>query len=252
MSLSDMSTQTFVAGEPQRDLNEASLAPRQGELLSLPFDQYGRMRVAEKIVVTLFGEIAKQVIKPGVEATQFTLKVLDVGGYPGKLRHFVPGEAYDVSVLDVVPDDGSIPGYTQGSGMDLPYEDRSFDVVTSLDTLEHIPAEEREKFLGELIRTARHAVVMINPVQSLEADLAEETLDEYIRWILDAQQEQLAEHRQYGLPDMETTVRAFQAQGWQTITFPIANVHNWLLMMVAKHFLISMRTEQAAGLERTL
>src|SRR6202011_193000 len=118
-----------------------------------------------------------------------------------------------------------IPGYTQGSGLALPYEDHSFDVVTSLDTLEHIPAANRDKFLSEISRTARHAVVMINPVQTLEADLAEETLDEYVRWILDAQQEQLAEHRAYGLPDFRATRNAFDQAGWHTHAFQLANIY---------------------------
>ena len=60
--------------------------------------------------------------------------------------HFLTGDAYDVSVLDVVPDDATIPGYRQGSGLDLPYEDHSFDVVTVLDTLEHIPNVNRSRF----------------------------------------------------------------------------------------------------------
>src|SRR3954453_10440662 len=229
---------------------EASLAPREGELLSLPFDQYARMRIVQNVMRALYSEIAEQAVEPG--ATQFSLKVLDVGGYPGVLRHFLEGGAYDVSVIDVVPDDGSIPGYRQGSGLELPYEDASFDVVTSLDTLEHIPNTNRPRFLAELRRVARYGVVLINPVQSLEADLAEETLNEYIRWILDAQQEQLAEHREYGLLDYAGTIASFEQNGWQTLAFPTANIHNWLFMMVAKHYLISMRDEKASAFERTL
>jgi hypothetical protein len=99
---------------------------------------------------------------------------------------------------------------------------------------------------------ARYGVVLINPVQSIQADLAEETLDEYIRWLLDAQQEQLAEHREYGLPDFEATGSAFERDGWKILSFPAANVHNWLFMMVAKHYLISLRDERASAFERTL
>ena len=245
-----MSTDSLQAGSATQNSLEASLAPREGELLSLPFDQYARMRIVQNVVVSLYGEIAERAVQPG--STQFTLKVLDVGGYPGILRHFLAGGAYDVSVVDVVPDDGSIPGYTQGSGMELPYEEGSFDVVASLDTLEHIPNEHRPRFLDELRRVARHAVVLVNPVQSIQADLAEETLNEYIRWILDAQQEQLAEHREYGLPDFAGTVASFDAGGWKTLSFPTANIHNWLFMMVAKHYLISLRDERASAFERTL
>jgi hypothetical protein len=208
------------------------------------------MRIAENVVRTLYGEIAAQVAQS--QDAEVTLQLLDVGGYPGVLRHFLVGAAYDIAVLDVVPDDGSIPGYKQGSGLDLPYPDGSFDVVTSLDTLEHIPNANRPRFLSELQRVARYAVLLINPIQSIEADLAEETLNEYIRWILDAQQEQLAEHRQFGLPDFQATVDAFEQVGWKTTGFPTANIHNWLFMMVAKHFLISLRDERATGFERTL
>jgi len=228
---------------------EASLAPREGELLSLPFDQYGRMRVAQNIAHILYTEIDTQRI--GQEGPH-KLRVLDVGGYPGILRHFLSSDLFEISVLDVVPDDGSIPGYTQGSGMELPYDDGAFDVVYSLDTLEHIPGRDRERFLNEVKRVARLGVVLINPIQSIQADLAEETLDEYIRWLLDAQQEQLAEHRAFGLPDFGATRVSFDTSGWLTHTFRLANVYNWLFMMVAKHYLLSMRDERAAAFEKTL
>lgn len=232
------------------DSFEASLAPHDGDLLSLPFDQYGRMRVVQNILHLLFTELAPHVA--GADAPSAKLSVLDVGGYPGILHHFLSKEFYDLSVLDVPPDDGTIPGYRQGSGLELPYNDTSFDIAVSLDTLEHIPNVDRDKFLRELMRVARHAIVLVNPIQSVEADLAEETLNEYIRWILDAQQEQLAEHREYGLPSFAHTATTFSATGWKTLTFPIANIHNWLFMMVAKHYLISMRDERAAAFERTL
>lgn len=229
---------------------EASLAPREGELLYLPFDQYGRMRIVQNIMNTLYTETAFNA--SGDTNTDARLRVLDVGGYPGVLRHFLREDYYDLSVIDVVPDDGSIPGYRQGSGLELPHEDASFDVVTALDTLEHIPAPDRDRFLSEIMRVARYAAVVINPVQSVEADLAEETLNEYIRWILDAQQEQLAEHRDYGLPSFTAMISAFEHAGWHTTHFPTANVHNWLLMMIAKHYLISLRDERATAFERTL
>lgn len=241
-----------TATVPPREF-EASLAPRDGDLLSLPFDQYGRMRIVQNVLARLYeGITSPEAANANADDGSSTLTVLDVGGYPGVLRYFVPGEQYAVSVLDVGPDDGSIPNYTQGSGMDLPFPDGSFDVVTALDTLEHIPNPERVRFLAEAMRVARNAVVLVNPVQSVEADVAEETLNEYIRWILDAQQEQLREHREFGLPDFGATVAAFQDRGWQTLGFPVANVYNWLLMMVAKHYLISMRDEKASGFERTL
>ena len=247
--------------QPQPSALETSLAPHEGDLLSLPFDQYGRMRIAQNCLHALYTEIVKQravgIEQPAVgdeqpPASTHKIRVLDVGGYPGVLRHFLDSAYFDVSVLDVGPDDGSIPQYTQGSGMELPFEDGSFDVVTALDTLEHIPNVERDKFLGEMMRVARHGALLINPIQSVEADLAEETLNEFIKWALDAQQVQLAEHREYGLPNFAHTIDRFSTAGWELATFTTANVHNWLLMMLAKHYLISMRDEAASAFERTL
>ena len=227
---------------------ETSLAPREGRLLTIPFDQYGRLRIAQHLTEILRGEISVQ----AQDGSCQRLRILDVGGYPGNLRDFVNHDHYDLTILDVVPDDGSIPGYVQGTGLGLPFADGSFDVVCSLDVLEHIPDPDRAAFLGEIMRVARHAVLLINPIQSLEADVAEETLDEYIRWIMDAQQAQLAEHREFGLPDFDRTAGQFAQAGWQTQTFRLANVYNWLFMMVAKHYLISMRDEKASAFERAL
>ncbi len=231
-------------------LGARSPAPGEADLLSLPFDQYGRMRIAQNVLGALYTEITHRV--GGPDATGYKLRVLDVGGYPGVLRHFLTPDYFEMTVLDVVPDDGTIPGYVQGSGLDLPYEDGSFDIVTSLDTLEHIPADRRDRFLSEIMRVARHAVVLINPIQSTEADLAEETLNEYIWWILEARHEQLAEHREYGLPNFALTCSAFEQAGWLVTRFTTANVYNWLLMMIAKHYLISLRDERAGEFERTL
>lgn len=227
---------------------ETSLAPREGRLLTIPFDQYGRLRIAQHLTEILRGEISVQ----AQDGSPQRLRILDVGGYPGNLRDFVNHDHYDLTILDVVPDDGSIPGYVQGTGLGLPFADGSFDVVCSLDVLEHIPDPDRAAFLGEIMRVARHAALLINPIQSLEADVAEETLDEYIRWIMDAQQAQLAEHREFGLPDFDRTAGQFAQAGWQTQTFRLANVYNWLFMMVAKHYLISMRDEKASAFERAL
>jgi 2-polyprenyl-3-methyl-5-hydroxy-6-metoxy-1,4-benzoquinol methylase len=243
--------QTDIPGpaptSPSTD-HDVSLAPRAGDLLSLPFDQYGRMRVVQNIAHVLY----RALVPDELADERPRVRVLDVGGYPGILRNFLSPELFELTVLDVVRDDGTIPGYVQASGADIPFGPGEFDVVFSLDTLEHIPGQHRRAFLQEAMRVARHAVVLVNPIQSVEADLAEELLDEYIRWILDAQQEQLAEHRAFGLPDFAATRAEFEQAGMNTYAFNLANVHNWLFMMVAKHYLISMRDERASAFERAL
>jgi hypothetical protein len=62
----------------------------------------------------------------------------------------------------------------------------------------------------------------------------------------------LAEHRGYGLPDWGATRASFDEAGWDTFALAAGNLYNWLFMMVAKHYLISMRDPQAAEFERKL
>jgi 2-polyprenyl-3-methyl-5-hydroxy-6-metoxy-1,4-benzoquinol methylase len=46
-------------------------------------------------------------------------------------------------------------------GERLPYDDDSFDVVTSIDVIEHVP--DYDRFVDELLRVARRAVVISTP-----------------------------------------------------------------------------------------
>ena len=80
---------------------ETSLAPREGRLLNIPFDQYGRLRIAQHLTEMLYDEISAR-----NDDSPQRLRILDVGGYPGNLRDFVDPNRYDLTILDVVPDDG--------------------------------------------------------------------------------------------------------------------------------------------------
>lgn len=47
-----------------------------------------------------------------------------------------------------------------GSVLDLPFEDRSFDVVVASDLLEHLSADERVRALSELARVSRRLCIV--------------------------------------------------------------------------------------------
>jgi len=47
-------------------------------------------------------------------------------------------------------------------------------------------------------------------------------------------------------PDLAAVRQSFDDADWSTLSFPAGNLYNWLFMMVAKHYLISFRDEQAA------
>src|SRR3989344_5067673 len=71
--------------------------------------------------------------------------ILDVGGFDGAFALFVP--ELKVWVID--------PQTTGGSGLHMPFPDKHFDVVVSIDALEHLPRENRQQLLQELVRVTR-------------------------------------------------------------------------------------------------
>jgi hypothetical protein len=200
-------------------------------LLRLPFDQYGRYRMVREAV-----DAARQAL--GRER----LTILDVGGYyqqaDGTPR--LPSQQFlgdqDLTVLDLPACD--LPGYVQGDGTAMTFADSSFDLVISCDTLEHIPPDLRDRFVRELVRVARYGVLLICPVDDYRTALAEKLLYAYIQAELLAKHDQLREHREYGLPQSPLVRRSFEQAGCALHDYPSGDLHAWLPMMLAKHYLL--------------
>ena len=81
--------------------------------------------------------------------------VLDVGGVRGALARFLKA---DITAVNV---DGS--GDVEYAGTLLPFPDKSFDLLTTIDVLEHIAPSDRAGFLAELTRVARSALIVAAP-----------------------------------------------------------------------------------------
>jgi len=130
--------------------------------------------------------------------------VLDVGGRAKEMA-FLLKPTPVVSVNIEPPADVVTP-----MGERLPFEDGSFDVVTSTDVLEHIPASGRQAHIDELVRISRRRVVLCCPLGSPEKDAAERQLARRLRDELDLTLDFLEEHIAYGLP-REAEIRAMVA-----------------------------------------
>lgn len=136
---------------------------------SLPYDVYSRHQ-----------RITELISSPGT--------ILDVGGSLRELKRFVTNP---ITTTDV------IGGDIIAAGTYLPFKDKSFDIVVSLDTIEHVPLKYRQKLLSEFIRVARKQVILAAPMGTLSHQQAETKLLKAY-----PQDHYLQEHVKYGLPTL--------------------------------------------------
>jgi len=148
------------------------------ELLILNHNQYYRFR-------TLAVEVLKRAKEAGLE----NISILDIGGGHGQLAAFLP----DAKYVLVEPDVNGI------SGIDLPFEDRSFEFVVACHVLEHIPPEQRHDFLNALVAKSNTGAVLLNPIY-VEGSHNDARIDLYID-ILNARWAK--EHKECKLPKVE-------------------------------------------------
>ncbi len=193
------------------------------DFLELPFDQFQRYKAARDFA---------DAVRP---APGESLKVLDVGGFPGLMVDWLPDDS--VTVVDVI--EAEAPNYIQASGAELPFEDSSFDLVCTCDTLEHVPAGERDAFLRELARVSKEYLFMTAPFADERTTMAEEILYGYVERVLKTDFVTLREHLDNGLPDLDATLSGLSTAGFSTEDFPSGYLYHWLPMMVAKHHLMS-------------
>ncbi|MFL5802285.1 MAG: methyltransferase domain-containing protein [Roseiflexaceae bacterium] len=197
---------------------------------TMPFDQFGRYHMLREAVDACRAHLGAE-----------TLSILDVGGFyedngvptlPAK--RFLPAD--ELTVLDVVACD--LPGYIRGDGAALEFPDASFDLVVSVDTLEHIPRARRLDFWRELLRVAQHGVIVLAPFGTPDVELAEELLFEYIKTELGAEHQQLKEHREYGLPVLDEWLDHLKRQQITARAYPTGYLHAWTGMMLLKHMVL--------------
>ncbi len=194
--------------------------------LALPFDQYQRYTAAAQVADLLRRHLGRPV-----------LDVLDVGGlYRTRwgrvilpLACFLPQDRVFAADLGASP----LANYLVASGEALPFG-RSFDLVVTCDTLEHVPPGARPGFVDELLRVTRHALVLIAPFDGESTRLAERLMREYLA-SHEIDQPQLREHADHGLPDAKALRAQLAGRGLAAVDLADGYLHHWLAMMLVKH-----------------
>jgi hypothetical protein len=195
---------------------------RMENLFEFPFDMYQRYKDIQVIVKNLFR--TKKV------------SVLDVGGENNLIRKFLPdAETYYTNLGDE-----KSSNFIRGSGVYLPFKDSIFDLAVTADTLEHIKPKDRDQFIAELIRTSKDHVIIIAPFDNGVQSLADKFLFEVIRQLLGLEHPALKEHITNGLPKLQEVTIPLEKLKAKYSTFSSGNIHNWLTMMIIKHYLQSI------------
>jgi SAM-dependent methyltransferase len=140
-----------------------------------------------------------------------TRRVLDAGGVPGRLAAHLAG-------VEVVTANPTPPADVVYDGARLPFPDRAFDAVTSLDVLEHIPRDARPTHVGEVVRVARERAVLCCPLGSPEHVAAEREVADWYAELAGERHPFLDEHVARGLPT-EPELRKLAAGLDASLTF---------------------------------
>ncbi len=90
-----------------------------------------------------------------------------------RFGHRIVGLDIFLPVLETAARNRTYDHVVSGDGRNLPFENGSFDVVVSLEVLEHLPKEEGVRLLHELERVSRWLVMISCPVGTWEQDVRE-------------------------------------------------------------------------------
>ena len=130
--------------------------------------------------------------------------ILDVGGETrvttNRLAYFLLDK--NVMTANVINETGM-----QVSGVKLPVDDKSFDAVVSIDTLEHIPQKDREKAIDEYYRIAKKEIILTGPIDSDYQRESEKRVNEVYKRLFGADHHYLKEHLEYGDPKIKDLKR---------------------------------------------
>jgi hypothetical protein len=113
------------------------------------------------------------------------------------------------------------------SAANLPFADRSFDVVLASDVLEHVPPELRKRVIDEAMRVAKRLVIFGFPCGRTAHELDKELRQIYLRENLQVP-EWLEEHMEAAFPEPSLFA---DLTDWNLVQFGNESIrfHRWMM-----------------------
>jgi len=165
------------------------------------------------------------------------LSVLDVGsGGQGIFGFLSPlRRDCDFFLLDVRKD--ALKGLKKrqaiiGDGCRLPFRDKAFDVIVSVDTVEHIPKSLRHNFYKELKRVCKKRIILTCPIQSSDGIFQGKKYDITFQYLYErnygVRETNTAQHIAAGHPTIEEIKKALP----HSTIYGYKNCDIWLKYML--------------------
>lgn len=209
------------------------------ELTSLPPDLFARN--------TLITFLIQKLIKWP------SMRVLDVGGYGGKLQKFLP-ESTKFYIVDPKPNpkeqpqpNKPAPTYIQADGRKMPFSDNNFDVVIGSDLLEHVEFRDRPKIIQEMLRVTKNYLILGMPSQNNLVATAEDLIRQQYQKNAGNAHPFLSEHQTFGLPEEEKLEQFFTNSSLSFCKIKQGNLMNWYIQQLystTKHGELISENEQ--------
>lgn len=159
--------------------------------------------------------------------------VLDVGGFDGSIAVLLPN--LRVWVVD--------PATTGWDGTSLPFADKLFEVVVSVDAIEHVEPPRRELSVREMVRVCRRKLFVNYP--------AEETMAAQSLVLQLTGHRFIAEHVKYGLLHRDALVALIRSIGGPSVKVLVRR-HTSLSVWVAWFVLFQLRREEGLAVSAFL
>lgn len=125
-------------------------------------------------------------------------KILEIGSGSLGITPYLKKEIDGVDI-DFRGPQSKLVNKIKGKADDLPFRKNSYKVVISVDVLEHIKRENREKAIFEMLKVAEKLAVIVVPVGEL-SEKQDEDLNKLWSRVFSTKDQYLEEHVENGLP----------------------------------------------------
>ncbi len=203
-------------------------SPGEHHHLPILFDQYSRYRAVVEVLREMTAD------RP--------VRLLDVGSGPECLLHqLLPG--FPTVCIDPLLAGREAEDRIAGDVNSPALDGQRFDLVVSIDTLEHVESAQRHAFLARLSGLATSGIVVAAPFSDVgEAERTDLHINEMYRRFTGRDYSWLEEHFSRGLPSLARTRATLESLGWQCELVP--NAHAPWLRSLLPFLLVCLEVER--------